>query len=117
MLEYSEYKSIIDILDKSELDDSYKDLMKKEDKVLDTVNHVVNSYNDKKIKRKQFIHMSLYEIYNLFFLEWPSFMKDVTKATSLNDVFKLMIKNNRIIYLGCILVFVSFILFFIDSSK
>lgn len=117
MLDYSEYKSIIDILDKSELDDSYKDLMKKEEKVLDTVNHVVNSYNDKKVKKKQFIHMSIYEIYNLFFLEWPAFMKDLTKATSINDVFKLVLKNNRIIYIGIILVFTSVILFFIDNSK
>ena len=117
MLEYSEYKSLVDILEKSELDESYKELMNKEDKVLDTINHVVNTYKDKKGKRKQFIHMSIYEIYNLFFLEWPEFMKDLTKVQSTEDVIDLLLKNNRVIYIGIVLVLISLILFFIDSSK
>lgn len=117
MLDYSEYKSLVDILDKSELDETYKKLMDKEDKVLDTVNAVVNHYKEKKIKKKQFIHMSLFEIYNLFFLEWPSFMMDIGKVQSFTDVGVIIMKNNRVIYIGILFVLISIFLFFIDNSK
>ena len=50
MLEYSEYKSLMDILDRSNTENSYQDLMKKEEKVLDTVNNVIKHYKDTDIK-------------------------------------------------------------------
>lgn len=117
MLEYSEYKSLVDILDKSELDETYKELMKKEDKVLDTVNAVVNHYKEKQYKKKQFINMSIYEIYNLFFVEWPLIMIDLHKVKKFEDIIPLILKGYRPIYIGILLVLISFILFFLDNSK
>ena len=117
MLDYSEYKALVDILDKGELDETYKELMKKEDKVLDTVNSVVNHYKDKKHEKKQFVHMSIYEIYNLFFLEWPLFLMDLYKVKGVDDFISVISKGNRLIYIGVLLVLISFILFFIDNSK
>ena len=46
---YSEYKDILDIANRINVEDSYQDLMKKEDKVLDTVNNVVKYYSAYKI--------------------------------------------------------------------
>ena len=117
MLDYSEYKALVDILDKSELDETYKELMKKEDKVLDTVNSVVNHYQEKKTSKKQFINMSIYEIYNLFFLEWPLFIMDLYKVKTFDGFVKAVSKGNRLIYIGVLLVLISFILFFIENSK
>lgn len=117
MLEYSEYKSLVDILNQSDLDESYQTLMKKEEKVLDTVNAVVNYYKDKRTKEKQFVHMSLYEIYNLFFLEWPAFLNDVLHVKSMEDISRVIFKGHRVIYIGLLFVITSFILFFVISSK
>lgn len=117
MLDYSEYKALVDILDKSELDETYKELMKKEDKVLDTVNSVVNHYKERKQAKKQFINMSIYEIYNLFFLEWPLFIMDLYKVKKLDDFIVVVSKGNRLIYIGVMLVLISFILFFVENSK
>ena len=117
MLDYSEYKSLVDILEKSELDDSYKDLIQKEDKVLDTVNAVVNQIKDKKSNQKQFMHMSLYEIYNLLFLEIPLLIKEVSGAQTSADVLRTLFKGHRVIYIGIVLVILSVILFFVDNSK
>lgn len=117
MLDYSEYQSLVDVLDKSELDDTYKDLMKKEDKVLDTVNAVVNHYKDKKHARKMFLHMSLSEIYNMFFLEWPSFIMDLKKVKTAQDIMDVVMKNNRIIYIGVVCMVMAIILFFVDTSS
>lgn len=117
MLDYSEYKSLVDILDKSELDETYKELINKEDKVLDTVNAVVNHYKDKKAERKMFLHMSLNEIYKMFFLEWPGLWMDLTRVKTTKDVADAFLKNNRVIYLGIVCVVVALILFFVDTSK
>ena len=117
MLDYSEYKSIVEILGKSDLDNTYKDLIKKEEKVLDTVNTVVNYYKDRKAHHKQIIHMSLYEIYTLFFLEWPALLVDLYKVKTPSDVQKVLMKNNRPIYLGILMVMLSIIFFFVESSK
>jgi hypothetical protein len=117
MLEYGEYKALVDILDKSELDDTYKDLMKKEDRVLDTVNSVVNHYKEKRSDKKQFVNMSLYEIYNLLFLEVPLMMIEMYKVETFEDFIVLFTKNNRLVYIGIILVILSTFLFFIENSK
>lgn len=115
MLEYSEYKSLIEVLDKSE--DTYKDLMKKEDKVLDTVNAVVNHYKDKKHKQSAFLHMSLTEIYHMFFIEWPAFWIDIKKVQSMQDMIDIVMKNNRLIYIGIVCVIAAMILFFVETSS
>lgn len=117
MLEYSEYKALVDILDKSELDDTYKDLMKKEDRVLDTVNAVVNHYKEKRSDKKQFINMSIYEIYNLLFLEIPLMMMEMYKVKTIDDAVEVFTKNSRLVYIGIILVILSIFLFFIENSK
>lgn len=117
MLDYSEYTSLIDMLEKSNLDDTYKELMKKEEKVLDTVNHVVTHYETEQRKRKEFIHLSLHEIYHLMFLELPQIFKELTNARDVHDVMAIIFKGHRIIYIGILLVILSIFLFFMENSR
>lgn len=117
MLEYSDYKSLVDILDKGDMDETYKELIKKEDKVLDTVNAVVNHYTDKKYKKNMFLHTSLNELYHLFFLEWPMMVRDVSKAKTMNDYLKAFLINNRPLYIGIMCVLMGVFLFFIQNSS
>lgn len=116
MLEYSEYKSLMDVLDNSKLDDTYKQLMKKEEKVLDTVNAVVNHYKDKQYKKNMVMHMSLEELYKLFFLEWPMMLAELQKVDSIESFLKVVLKNNRPFYIGAACVLTAVFLFFVDSS-
>lgn len=117
MLDYSEYKSLVEVLEKSELDDTYKDLMKKEDKVLDTVNNVVNHYKDERYKEKSFVHMSLNEIYKVLFIEYHEFVKDITNIKDVNSLTFIVLKGSRPIYIGIVLILIAFLLFFISTSK
>jgi len=117
MLEYSEYESIVDILEKGDMDETYKTLIKKEDKVLDTVNAVVNHYKDKQYKKNMFMHSSLTELYNLFFLEWPLFARDLSKAQNLSEYLNAFLVNNRPLYIGIMCVLVGVFLFFIQNSS
>lgn len=117
MLDYSEYKSLIEILDQSDNTDAYKDLMKKEDKVLDTVNAVVNHYKEKQYKKKMFLNMSLAEVYNMLFLEWPLIMRDLSKAKTFNDYTGVVLKNNRPFFIGIVCLVVAVFLFFVHNSS
>lgn len=117
MLDYSEYQSLLDILDKSELDNTYTDLIKKEESVLDTINAVVNNIQDKSYEKKQFIHISLYELYTFLFLEIPRIGIELGTATSFKDLMIIIFKGYRIIYIGMLLVMISFFLFFYNNSK
>ena len=52
MLEYSDYKSLVNTLEQSNHDNTYQELINKEDKVLDTVNRVIKNYRDEDVKEK-----------------------------------------------------------------
>lgn len=116
-LNYSEYKSLIDLINNDDMTNKYENLMKKENKVLDTINHVVKNIRSKDEKNKQLINMSLYQIYNNMFLEIPKIIDELYKFNNLNDIINILTKNNRLIYLGILLVIISIFLFFIEISK
>lgn len=117
MLDYSEYTSLVDVLEKTELDDSYKELMKKETKVLDTINNVIEQKKTTINRRGEFLHMSLTEIYTLMFLELPQLFKELNTVSSLDDVMKAIFKGHRIIYIGIFMVLGGVFLFFLDNTS
>ncbi len=116
-LNYSEYKSLVNLIESEDIYNKYENLMKKEEKVLDTVNHVIKNIKTKESEEKQIIHMSLYQIYNNMFLEIPKIINELYKINNIDDIITILTKNNRLIYLGIILVLISIFLFFIEISK
>lgn len=117
MLDYSEYTSLVDVLEKTELDDSYKELMKKEGKVLDTINNVVDYRKSTIDKKNEFLHLSLSEIYHLMFLELPVMVKEFKKVDTVEDALRIMFKGHRVIYIGIFMVVISIFLFFVDNTR
>lgn len=116
-LNYSEYKSLVDLIKSDDIYNKYENLMKKENKVLDTVNHVIKNVKNIESQQNQIIHMSIYQIYNNMFLEIPKIMNELYRINNTNDIIIILTKNNRLIYLGIILVLISIFLFFIEISK
>lgn len=117
MIEYSEYKSLVDILSKSDVSNTYEDLMKKESSVLNTVNHVTQHIQDTHAKHKQFIHLSLYEVFMLIFLEIPKLVEDIIQLKDIEQLPEMLTKNHRIIILGVLCTMLAIFLFFIEISK
>lgn len=117
MLEYSEYKSLVDILNQSDVSNTYSDLMAKEEKVLDTVNHVVKNIRDDKEKHQQFIHLSLYEVFMLFFTEMPKIIQEVLHMKQYQQLSSIFTKNHRLMLIGILFICISIFFFFIDISK
>lgn len=117
MIEYSEYKSLVDVLEKSDVTNTYEELMKKEENVLNTVNHVVKHIQDTSTKNKQFIHMSLYEIVMLFLLEMPLLLEDLIRIRNIDDIYTIFAKQHRVILLGMMCICAGLFLFFLEISK
>lgn len=117
MLDYAKYEDVVDILSKSNHDSSYQELMGKEQNVLDTVNAVVKNYRDRHINNKEFINRSIMENISRFWMDMNLMIKELLDIVSFNDVPKILSKGERIIYFGCICIFLAVIFFFLEISK
>jgi SNF2 family DNA or RNA helicase len=113
-IEYSDYESIIDILKNSTQDDVYQDLMGKEDKTLDTINNVIKYYKDVDYKKKQFINMSFSEIVIRFSEIYFEIFTDLSEKKL--SILSILMKNDRPMYIGILLIIISFLMFFIIIS-
>jgi hypothetical protein len=113
MLQYSEYKSLVDILEKSnDYDGTYQELMGKEEKVLDTVNKVIQVYKDddiRKLKYKNFLDYSIHEAIFKFFNVWIEMFNEIVARENILDVIQ---KEDRLTYIGMMLILLSFCFYF-----
>jgi hypothetical protein len=112
-----EYSKLIDLLQKTDDREIYEELMKKEENVLDTVNRVVNYSNEKEVKSKEFMNMSLDQIIHKFFWNIKLIFSELLSAKTIQDASKVVLKEDRRIYIGLLLVIISIFLFFVIISK
>jgi hypothetical protein len=114
-IEYSEYKSLIDILESTTNDNSsaYEDLMSKEKNVLSTINHVVKHINDKDINSQEFISTSIQDIFYRLFIILPDIANDLIRTKNISEIIQSLTKDDRIIYIGVIMILISIFMFFI----
>ena len=115
-IEYSEYKSLVDILQKSD-EDIYEEVMKKEKNVLSTIDHVVNHIKEENVKSDQFINLSISHIIEKFLLLIPEMIKELSNVRSLQDIIKVISKEDRIIYIGILLIIIGLFIFLVESSS
>lgn len=115
---YSEYKDILDITKRGNVEDSYQDLMSKEEQVLTTVNNVVKYYREEDIKDGEFINQSLSTIVSRFFDIWKDIIDDVFMSNKTKKpLLSILTQEDRPIYLGITTVIIAVFLIFIESSK
>jgi hypothetical protein len=114
-----EYAKLVELLNKSDNHEIYEELMKKEEKVLDTVNRVVNFSNEKEVKSHEFTSMSIDQIVHKFYWNMNKIFSDISskKVSTIQDVGDILLKDDRKIYLGILLVLICIFLFFVLISK
>jgi hypothetical protein len=102
----------MDILSRTDHDNTYSDLMSKETKVLDTVNAVVKHYQQTKPKNERFTSLTVADMANAFVTDMSKmFTELVDSSKSKNpDYMKIFTGGNRLIYLGILVLFISFIM-------
>jgi hypothetical protein len=115
-LEYTEYQSVVDLINKADQDNVYQELIGKETKTLDTINRVVKYYNDNDYKKKEFVNMSFYELVIRFGDIWGEIYSDFISMKSTN-ILNIFMKNDRPIYIGFLLIIISFFILFIYLSE
>ena len=112
-MEYSDYDSVVNLLQKSDNGNAYQDLMIKEKDTLDKANNVIKYYNDRDYEKKQFINMSFYDTLMKTMDVFNDITSDIIKVQSITDFKDVMTKKDRLIYIGVLIVILSLFIFFI----
>jgi hypothetical protein len=135
-LEYTEYQSVLNLLNESSdtsyisdkgntygmQDNVYQELMKKEGKTLDTINNVIKYYKDNDYKNKEFVTMNFWEVLIRFNDIWLEMWDDVTSTAitgNINDTISfgsIIMKNDRPIYIGILIIIISIFMWFVIIS-
>lgn len=116
-IQYSEYKSVVELLNKSNQDTVYQDLMKKEDKTLDTINKVIKYYKDNDYKNKEFINISFWEAVMRFGDVWTELYTDLSNTKNYDmSIIRIIMKDDRPIYVGITIIIIALIMLFIMIS-
>lgn len=116
-IDYASYKEVLGVVQRTNVEDSYQDLMKKESEVLNTVNNVVKYYRDQDIHESEFVNQGLSIILQRFPLVLRDILNDIVKVASYKDFFHAVTKEDRLIFLGLSLIILALFLFFVESSK
>lgn len=115
-LEYGEYKNLIDLLEQSNHERTYEEVMNKEDKVLDTMNNVIKFYNDDVVSQKQIINQPVLFVVKRFFSVWTDIINDLTTVKDFQSLLDIFVKDGRLVYIGIMLVILSIILYYIELT-
>lgn len=94
----------------------YEELVQKEDRLLQTLNRVVDYSNKKEMESKEFINMPVKDVAKGFMSSMLELFEDLVKVKTANQLITAMMKSDRIIYFGILVVIFSVILFFLDIA-
>lgn len=114
---YAHVKHIEDFINESDIqrsndsnlttEDIYQTLMKKEDKVLDTINNMTEYKRTQESEAGRFINMSLYSIVRKTFKVITELIETLQQRKNTREVIREFLKEDRIIYLGVFIVSIS----------
>jgi hypothetical protein len=108
---YQAYNDLKNTLTGKYTEQAYKNLLVKEEKVLKTINRVVNNEQHKKIVVDDIMKMSLNDILVnivITFKDLTTFMTE-NKNLTLDEVIKFMKLKNRMIFIGIIVTVIALI--------
>ena len=91
-------------------EDIYQTLMKKEEKVLDTINNMTEHKRIQESEAGLFINMSLHSIVRKTFKVLTELMNALQQRKNSNEIMKELLKEKRLIYVGLFIVFISMFL-------
>jgi hypothetical protein len=97
--------------------DAYQTLMSKERRVLDTVDRVVNDAAVVDADTRTFFQMPMHEIAIRIIRSIRGLMDDLYEARKPEHVLRAVMKDDRKVYLGLVLIAVALIIGLINASS
>jgi len=116
MLEYGDYKSLLNVIQQSNQDNTYQELIGKEDRVLDTVNRVINFYRDEDAKENEFINYTISQAVYKFFNVWIEMFNEIMNNNGKN-IIETVTKDDRLIFIGIMCILISVSLYYVQITK
>lgn len=114
--EFMEYNDFAKLLKSSKPQHLYEDLINKEDRLLQTLNRVVDYSNRKELEAKEFLHTPVKDVAKGFMSSMLELFEELFKVKSRDQLIALMTDADRIIYFGILIIIFSIILFFLDIA-
>ena len=118
---YNNYKEIKDIFENNEnlqTEDIYQKLTNKEDIILKSLNNISNNEQKNKtnLSYKYLLTSPLHVIIKKIFQTINIVIHEISLTSEPSQIFDIILKKERIIYLGIFCVFISFLLLLLSST-
>jgi len=114
--EFMEYNDFNKLLQSSKPQHLYEELINKEEKLLQTLNRIVDYSNRKELESKEFLHTPVKDVAKGFMASMLELFEQMFKVKTTHQLFSLLIEADRIIYFGILIIIISVILFFLDIA-
>lgn len=113
-----EYEELMDIINRRGRngDEVYTNLMNKEERVLNTVDRVVNDARLQKIHRRSFLNMSLMEVASRTVDVVREIFHEMFVVESAREFTNAFTRIDRRPYLGVVLIIIAAIIMFVEAS-
>jgi hypothetical protein len=114
--EFMEYNDFNKLLQSSKPQHLYEELINKEDRLLQTLNRVVDYSNKKELESKEFLHTPVKDVGKGFMSSMLELFEGLFKVKTTEQLMALFIDADRIIYFGILIIMISVIMFFLDIA-
>jgi hypothetical protein len=114
--EFMEYNDFNKLLQSSKPQHLYEELINKEERLLQTLNRVVDYSNRKELEAKEFLHTPVKDVAKGFMASMLELFEGLFKVKTPEQLVALFIDADRIIYFGIFIIVFSVILFFLNIA-
>jgi hypothetical protein len=97
--------------------DAYTKLLKKEARVLKTVDRVVNQARTDVVRGDTFLNLSITDIGLRTMRVMQLILDDMLHVRSLDDAMRVLWDGERKIYVGIVVISIAFVMFFATASN
>jgi hypothetical protein len=115
-MENRDYKTLLKELYDKDDGSVYQKLMQKEYTVLDTVNRAINQVKEDKNTNEQFINMPVIAIGERFYTSMKTIFNDLQNVKSYKGIYNIINMEDRIIYIGLLLILIALFLLLIQGD-
>ena len=114
--EFMKFDEFTKLLKSAKPEHLYEELVQKEDKLLQTMNRVVDYSNKKDMQSKEFLNTPVKDVARGFMSSMLGLFEDLVKMKTIDQLIPAMMQADRIIYSGILIIVFSVILFFLDIA-